>query len=43
MLWLWGVRVTDKILEMLIKWAFPGLLYACWLKMAPFIKRVAIV
>ncbi len=25
------VRVTDKIPEMLIKWAFPGLLYACWL------------
>ena len=24
-----GVRVTDKIPEMLIKWAFPGLLYAC--------------
>ena len=21
----------DKIPEMLIKWAFPGLLYACWL------------
>ena len=25
------VRVTDKIPEMLIKWAFPGLLYAVWL------------
>ena len=22
---------TDKIPEMLIKWAFPGLFYACWL------------
>lgn len=25
------VRVTDIIPEMLIKWAFPGLPYACWL------------
>ena len=30
MLQLQVVRVTDKIPETLIKWAFPGLLYAFW-------------